>query len=186
MENDFSKIVDEVLVDVDTLNERIRELGKDITQCYADVEEPVLLVGILRGAAIFMSSLAININKPVLIDFMAVSSYGQSSESSGVVRIMKDLEETIEGKHVLIVEDIIDTGLTLSYIRQNMIDRGAKSVRIATLLDKPERRKVEVPVDFVGFKIPDEFVIGYGLDYAQNYRNLPYIASLKREVYENN
>jgi hypoxanthine phosphoribosyltransferase len=142
-----------------------------------------MLVGILKGAVIFMAELAKNIDMPVLMDFMAVSSYGKSSTSTGVVRIIKDLDCSIEGKDILIVEDIIDTGLTLSYLTDNLKKRGAKSVKICTLLDKPDRRKADVPVDYRGFTIPDEFVVGYGLDYAEQYRNLPYVAALKEEVY---
>ncbi len=130
-----------------------------------------------------MADLAKSINMPVLMDFMAVSSYGKSSTSTGIVRIIKDLDCSIEDKDILIVEDIIDTGLTLSYLTDNLKKRGAKSVKICTLLDKPDRRKAEVPVDYRGFVIPDEFVVGYGLDYAEQYRNLPFVAALKEEVY---
>lgn len=174
-------VVKEVLVTEEEIQAKVKELGKRITDDYKG--KNLMLIGILKGAAIFLSDLARNIEIPVLIDFMAVSSYGNSSESTGVVRIIKDLESSIDDKDVLIVEDIIDTGLTLSYLTDNLRKRGAKSVKIVTLLDKPERRKVEVPVDYIGFTIPDEFVIGYGIDYAEKYRNLPFVASLKEEVY---
>lgn len=173
--------IKEVLVTEEEIQLKVKELGERITSDYKG--KNLMLVGILKGAAIFLSDLARNIKMPVLIDFMAVSSYGTSSESTGVVRIIKDLESSVDDKDVLIVEDIIDTGLTLSYLTDNLKKRGAKSVKIVTLLDKPERRRVEVPVDYVGFVIPDEFVIGYGIDYAEKYRNLPFVASLKEEVY---
>ncbi len=174
-------VVKEILVTEEEIQQKVKELGQRITKDYQG--KNLMLVGILKGAVMFLSDLAKNIKIPVLIDFMAVSSYGHSSESTGIVRIIKDLESSIEDKDILIVEDIIDTGLTLSYLTDNLKKRRAKSVKIVTLLDKPERRKVEVPVDYVGFVIPDEFVIGYGIDYAERYRNLPYVASLKEEVY---
>ncbi len=174
--------VKEVLVTEEEIREKVKELGERITNDYKG--KNLMLVGILKGAVMFLSDLARHIKIPVLIDFMAVSSYGTSSESTGVVRIIKDLETSIEDYDVLIVEDIIDTGLTLSYLTDNLRKRNAKSVKIVTLLDKPERRKVDVPVDYVGFTIPDEFVIGYGIDYAEKYRNLPFVASLKEEVYK--
>lgn len=175
-------IVKEVLVTEEEIQSKIKELGERITADYKG--KNLMLVGILKGAVMFLSDLAKNIKMPVLIDFMAVSSYGSSSESTGIVRIIKDLESSIDDKDILIVEDIIDTGLTLSYLTDNLRKRGAKSVKIVTLLDKPERRKVEVPVDYTGFTIPDEFVIGYGIDYAEKYRNLPFVAALKEEVYK--
>lgn len=174
-------VVKEILVTEEEIQQKVKELGQRITKDYQG--KNLMLVGILKGAVMFLSDLAKNIKIPVLIDFMAVSSYGHSSESTGIVRIIKDLESSIEDKDILIVEDIIDTGLTLSYLTDNLKKRRAKSVKIVTLLDKPERRKVEVPVDYVGFVIPDEFVIGYGIDYSERYRNLPYVASLKEEVY---
>lgn len=172
--------VKEVLVTEEEINEKVRELGRRISEDYKGKD--LILVGILKGAVIFMSDLARNIDIPISMDFMAVSSYGSSSESTGVVKMIKDLDCSIKDKDVLIVEDIIDTGLTLSYLTDNLNKRGANSVRICTLLDKPDRRKAEVPVDYYGFVIPDEFVIGYGIDYAEKYRNLSYIASLKEEV----
>ncbi|NLX62146.1 MAG: hypoxanthine phosphoribosyltransferase [Tissierellia bacterium] len=173
--------IKEVLVTEEEIKEKVMELGEQITNDYRG--KNLMLIGILKGAVMFLSDLARHIKIPVMIDFMAVSSYGSSSESTGVVRIIKDLESSIEDYDVLIVEDIIDTGLTLSYLTDNLKKRKAKSVKIVTLLDKPERRKVDVPVDYVGFTIPDEFVIGYGIDYAEKYRNLPFVAALKEEVY---
>ncbi|NLW23439.1 MAG: hypoxanthine phosphoribosyltransferase [Tissierellia bacterium] len=174
-------VIKKVLLTEEVIEARIKELGKQISEDYKG--KNLMLVGILKGAVIFMSQLAKNIDIPVQMDFMAVSSYGKSSESTGVVRIIKDLDCSIEDKDILIVEDIIDTGLTLSYLTDNLKKRGPKSVKIVTLLDKPERRKADVPVDYTGFVIPDEFVVGYGLDYAEKYRNLPFIAALKEEVY---
>lgn len=176
-------IYKEILVTEEQIQNRLNELGKEINISYKDDNRDLIVVGILRGAVMFMSDLISKLDMDLIIDFMAVSSYGSSSISSGVVRILKDLEEDIQDKNILIVEDIIDSGLTLNYLTRNLKDRGANSIKIATLLDKPERRKVDVPVDFVGFVIPDEFVVGYGLDYNQKYRNLPFIASLKEEVY---
>ena len=147
-------------------------------------DKDLVVIGILKGAVIFMSELIKNIELPLIIDFMAVSSYGKSSISTGEVRIIKDLDFSVEGKDLLIVEDIIDTGLTLNYLTDILKKRGASSVKICTLLDKPERRSVEVNVDYLGFEIPDEFVVGYGLDYAEQYRNLPYVGALKEEVYK--
>ena len=141
------------------------------------------MIGVLRGAVMFMADLARAIAVPVMIDFMAVSSYGTSTSSSGIVRILKDLDEEVAGKHVLIVEDIIDSGLTLSYLVDNIKSRQPASVRICTLLNKPERRKVDLEVNYNGFVVPDEFVVGYGLDYAEKYRNLPFIGILKPAIY---
>lgn len=174
-------VVKDVLLTEEEIALRVSELGKEITKDYQGKD--LLLVGILKGAVIFMAELCKNIDLPLMIDFMAVSSYGNSTKSTGEVRINKDLDFSVEGKEVLIVEDIIDTGLTLSYLTDNLKKRGANSVKIVTLLDKPDRRNVEVKVDYLGFSIPDKFVVGYGLDYSELYRNLPYIASLKEEVY---
>ena len=173
--------VKEVLLSEEEIETRVKELGKEITKDYEG--KNLLVVGILKGAVIFMAELCKHIDLPIMIDFMAVSSYGSSTESTGEVKIIKDLDFSVEGKDVLIVEDIIDTGLTLSYLSEILKKRGANSVRIATLLDKPDRRNIEVKVDYLGFSIPDEFVVGYGLDYAELYRNLPYIAAIKEEVY---
>ena len=156
--------------EVDT---RIRELGEQISAQYAG--ESVHLICVLKGGVFFMCELAKRISAPVSMDFMCVSSYGDGTSSSGVVRIAKDLDEAIEGKDVLIVEDIIDSGRTLYYLINILKKRNPKSIKLCTLLDKPERRERDVDVDYVGFEIPDEFVVGYGLDYAQKYRNLPYI-----------
>lgn len=169
-----------ILFDENALQKRVEELGRQITQDYAGQE--LLLIGILRGAAVFMADLIRHIKIPISYDFMAVSSYGDSTRSSGVVRIQKDLNENVEGRHVLIVEDIVDTGLTLKYLLENLQSRNSASVKICCLLDKPDRRKVDVPIDYEGFSIPDLFVVGYGLDYAQRYRNLPYIGILRDEL----
>ena len=142
------------------------------------------MIGVLRGAVIFMADLARSIKRPMDIDFMAITSYGLSTNSSGVVRIIKDLDEVVEGRHILIIEDIIDSGLTLNYLVDNIKSRKPASVRICTLLSKPDRRKVNVTVDYNGFIIPDHFVVGYGLDYAGKYRNLPFIGVLKPEIYQ--
>ncbi len=175
------KEVKEILLTEEEIGLRVKELGVEIERDYQG--KNLLLVGILKGAVIFMAELCKNINLALMIDFMAVSSYGNSARSTGEVKIVKDLDFSVEGKDVLIVEDIIDTGLTLSYLTDNLRKRGANSVKIVTLLDKPDRRNIEVKVDYIGFSIPNEFVVGYGLDYAELYRNLPYVASLKKEVY---
>lgn len=177
----MKKAIKEVLLTEEEITTRVKELGEEISKDYQGKD--LLLVGILKGAVIFMAELCKNIDLPITIDFMAVSSYGNSSRSTGEVKIVKDLDFSVEGKDVLIVEDIIDTGLTLAYLTDNLRKRGANSVRIVTLLDKPDRRNIEVKVDYLGFSIPDEFVIGYGLDYAELYRNLPFVASLKEEIY---
>lgn len=173
--------IKEVLVTYGEIQDKVEEIGKKITKDYQDKD--LMLVGVLKGAFMFLGDLAKNIDIPLTIDFMAVSSYGNSTESSGVVRILKDLEGGIEGKDILLVEDIIDTGLTLSYLVNNLKSRGAKSVKICTLLDKPERRLVNVDIAYKGFDIPDEFVVGYGIDFAEGYRNLQDICILKEEAY---
>lgn len=152
---------------------RVKELGEEISAVYGD--QPVCLICILKGSVFFTCELAKRITSPVELEFMSVSSYGSGSTSSGIVRIVQDLGTSIEGKNVLVVEDIIDSGRTLSYLLENLKTRNPKSLRLCTLLDKPERRVVDVKVDFVGFEVPDRFVVGYGLDYDQQYRNLPYI-----------
>ncbi len=172
----------EVLFTKEQIHNKVKELGKKITEDYKDKD--LMLICILKGSFIFMSDLCKEIDLPLTLDFMAVSSYGNSTQSSGVVRIIKDLEENIEGKHILIIEDIIDTGLTLSYLINNLKSRGSKSIKICTLLDKPERRKSQVKPDYLGFTIPDKFVVGYGLDYAEKYRNLPFISVLKEDIYK--
>lgn len=155
------------------VEKRIKELGEEISKVYGD--EPVCLICILKGSVFFTCELAKRITSPVELEFMSVSSYGNRTSSSGVVRIVQDLQTSIEGKNVLVIEDIIDSGRTLSYLLENLKTRNPKSLRLCTLLDKPDRRVVKVDVDYVGFVIPDEFVVGYGLDYDQKYRNLPYI-----------
>ena len=155
------------------VNGRIQEIGRQISRDYEG--EKVHLVCVLKGGSFFMCELAKRITVPVTFDFMSVSSYGSETESSGVVRIVKDLDEPLKDRNVIVVEDIVDTGRTLSYLLEMLKDRGPKSLRLCTLLDKPERRVVDVHVDYTGFQIPDEFVVGYGLDYDQKYRNLPYI-----------
>jgi hypoxanthine phosphoribosyltransferase len=174
--------VERVLLSEEQLAARILEIGAEITADYAGKE--ILMIGVLRGAVVFMADLARAIKVPVAIDFMAVSSYGAGTSSSGVVRILKDLDENVEGKHVLVVEDIIDSGLTLNYLVDNLKSRQPASIKICTLLNKPDRRKVDVDIAYNGFTIPDHFVIGYGLDYAEKYRNLPFIGVLKPEIYQ--
>lgn len=178
MEENIGKI----LLSREELQKRVAELGDEITRDYNG--KNLLVLGILKGAVPFMSDLIREIKVPLAYDFMAVSSYGASTHSSGVVRILKDLERSVEDVHILIVEDIIDTGLTLKYLKENLAARNALSVKVVTLLDKPERRKVEVVPDYNGFAIPDEFVVGYGLDFNEGYRNLPYIGVLKPEAYD--
>ena len=166
----------EVLVDEETLRARVTELGEEISADYAGRD--LLLVGVLKGAVFFMADLMRHLAIPCEIDFMAISSYGDSTDSSGVVRILKDLDINIEGRHVLVVEDIIDSGLTLSYLIRNLEAREPATLEICALLTKPERREIDVPVRYVGFEIPNRFVIGYGLDFAERYRNLPYVGVL--------
>ncbi|NJO04294.1 MAG: hypoxanthine phosphoribosyltransferase [Chloroflexaceae bacterium] len=178
MHNDIERI----LLHQDEITQRIVELGTQIARDYS-AEDDLLLVGVLKGCMMFMVNLAIAIDLPLAMDFIAISSYGQSTESSGVVRLIKDLDTDITGRHVLIVEDIIDSGLTLDYLRSQLLRRNPASLRICALLNKPERRQADVQVDFIGFDIPNEFVVGYGLDYAERYRNLPYIGVLKPDVY---
>ena len=168
--------IGEILVQADDLQHRVRQLGEEISRDYAGKD--LLLVGVLKGAVFFLSDLMRHIDVPCEVDFMAVSSYGSSTDSSGVVRILKDLDAPLEGRDVLIVEDIVDSGLTLQYLLRNLRARGPATVEVCALLTKPERRKVELPIKFVGFEIPDRFAIGYGLDFAERYRNLPYVAAL--------
>lgn len=170
-----------ILISEEEIKSRVMELGKQITRDYQNKD--LLVVGILKGAVPFLADLIRQIKIPLKYDFMAVSSYGASTQSSGEVRILKDLDSSVENKHVIIVEDIVDTGLTLKYLQENLSRRKPLSMKIATLLDKPERRKTEVNPDYNCFVIPNEFVVGYGLDYNGDYRNLPYIGVLKPEVY---
>ncbi len=168
----------EVLVTAEALQQRVAELGREITRDYAG-DRSLLLVGVLKGAVFFLSDLMRYIEVPVEVDFMAVASYGSATDSSGVVRILKDLDASIEGRDVLIVEDIVDSGLTLQYLLRNLGSRNPASLEVCALLTKPERRKVDLPTRYVGFEIPDRFVVGYGLDYAERHRNLPFVAALE-------
>jgi hypoxanthine phosphoribosyltransferase len=170
--------VGEVLVDAETLQRRVVELGEQISRDYAG--RSLLLVGVLKGAVFFLADLMRCIDIPVELDFMAVASYGSATDSSGVVRILKDLDVVIEGRDVLIVEDIVDSGLTLQYLLRNLGSRDPATLEVCALLTKPERRKVDLPTRYVGFEIPDRFVVGYGLDYAERHRNLPFVAALTR------
>ena len=162
-----------ILFDEHTLANTVERLGTQISRDYQGQE--LLVICILKGASVFMADLIRKIDLPIQIDFMAVSSYGHSTQSSGVVKINKDLDTDIENRHILIVEDIIDSGLTLKYLSENLQSRRPKSLKICTLLDKPERRKTHLNIDYTGFEIPDVFIVGYGIDYAEHYRNLPYI-----------
>lgn len=184
MQTELGKFVDRILVSEEEIQRRVQELGHEITEDYKDDDADLLLVGILKGSVIFMADLIKTIGLPIEIDFMSVSSYGDSTTSTGDVRILMDLGQKIEGKNVLIVEDIVDTGYTLSYLKANLESRHAKSVRIVTMLNKVERRAVDIEADYIGFTIPNEFVIGYGLDFEQKLRNLPFVGTLKAEYYE--
>lgn len=171
----------EILFTEAEIAELVSDLGKRLSADYRDLNP--LVVCVLKGAILFMSDLVRKMDIPLEMDFMAVSSYGESSESSGVVRIIKDLDAPVEGRHVLIVEDIIDTGLTLKYLIDILKRRNAASLKVVTLFDKPERRTVDLVPDYRGAEVPNEFVVGYGLDYSQKYRNLPYIGALKPDIY---
>lgn len=173
--------IQEVMYSEETLQAKIKELGETLSRDYAG--RTPLVICVLKGAFIFMSDLVKNMNIPLELDFMAVSSYGKATKSSGVVKILKDLDAPIEGRDVLIVEDIIDSGLTLSYLIDVLERRNASSIKVVTLFDKPARRTVELEADYRGFIIPDAFVVGYGLDYAEQYRNLPFVGVLKPEIY---
>jgi hypoxanthine phosphoribosyltransferase len=170
--------IGEILVQRDDLEHRVRQLGEEISRDYEG--KVPLLIGVLKGAVFFLSDLMRHIDVPCEVDFMAVSSYGSATDSSGVVRILKDLDMPIEGRDVLIVEDIVDSGLTLQYLLRSLKTRGPSSLEVCALLTKPERRKVELPCKYIGFEIPDKFAIGYGLDHAERHRNLPYIATLRQ------
>jgi hypoxanthine phosphoribosyltransferase len=173
--------ISHIVLSEDEIQTRVAELGAEISADYGD--ESVLLIAVLRGAAIFVADLSRAVSSPVELDFMAVSSYGSSTKSSGVVRILKDLDETIEGRNVLVCEDILDTGLTLKYLLKNLASRKPKSLEIVALLSKEGKQRVPISCKYVGFAVPDEFVVGYGLDYAERYRNLPYVGVLKPAVY---
>ncbi|MGG7179026.1 hypoxanthine phosphoribosyltransferase [Clostridium paraputrificum] len=178
MRNDIK----DVLFSEEEIIKKVKEMGEVISQNYKG--KNLIVVGVLKGSVLFASDLIKNITVPCEIDFMAVSSYGNSTETSGVVRILKDLDHNIEGKDILIVEDIVDSGVTLDYLLKYLKARKANSIEIATLLNKAARRKTEIDVKYIGFEVPDEFIVGYGIDYAEKYRNLPFIGTLKPEVYE--
>ncbi|HEU5212226.1 MAG TPA: hypoxanthine phosphoribosyltransferase [Gaiellaceae bacterium] len=179
-QTELERVVAEILVDQDALAERIAELGDEISEDYDGRD--LLLVGVLKGAVFFMADLMRHLRVHCEVDFMAISSYGAATDSSGVVRILKDLDINIRDRHVLVVEDIIDSGLTLSYLVRNLSAREPASLEICALLTKPSRREIEVPVRYVGFEIPNRFVIGYGLDFAERYRNLPYVGVLNERL----
>jgi hypoxanthine phosphoribosyltransferase len=179
-QTELERGVEEILIDEETLKARIVELGDEISADYAGRD--LLLIGVLKGAVFFMADLMRHLTVPCEVDFMAISSYGAATDSSGVVRILKDLDINIRGREVLVVEDIIDSGLTLSYLMRNLASREPASLEVCALLAKPERRLIEVPVRYIGFEIPNRFVIGYGLDFAERYRNLPYVAVLSEDV----
>jgi hypoxanthine phosphoribosyltransferase len=171
-----------VLFTEEQIAARVAELGRQLSEDYAN-KNP-LMICVLKGAVMFMADLVKRVEIPLEMDFMAISSYGAASKSSGVVRILKDLERPIEDRHVVIVEDIVDTGLTLKYLREHLLHRRAASVKVVALFDKPEGRAVDIVPDYYGFTVPNQFIVGYGLDYAERYRNLPYVGVLKREVYD--
>ena len=174
---DGNHAIGETLVSAEDLERRVREMAAEISRDYANRD--LLLVGVLKGAVFFLSDLMRQLEIPVEVDFMAVASYGSATKSSGVVRILKDLDAPIEGRDVLIVEDIVDSGLTLQYMMRNLAGRNPRTLEVCALLVKPERQKVDLPTRYVGFEIPNRFAIGYGLDHAERYRNLPYVAALK-------
>ena len=179
-QTELESAVGEVLIDTDALSARIAELGTEISSDYGGRD--LLLIGVLKGAVFFMADLMRKLTIPCEVDFMAISSYWASTDSSGVVRILKDLDINIEGRHVLVVEDIIDSGLTLSYLMRNLESREPATLEVCALLTKPDRREMEVPVRYIGFEIPNRFVIGYGLDFGERYRNLPYVAVLSDDA----
>ncbi len=180
--HDLENDVANVLIDEERLQQRVRELAEAILDDYQDIED-LLLVCVLKGAFVFLADLSREMQRPHQVDFMGISSYGSGTRTSGAVRIVLDLKQDIAGRHILIVEDIIDSGRTLEYICRNLMARSPASLRICTLLNKPTRREVDVQVDYLGFEIPDEFVVGYGLDFDEIYRNLPYIAILRPEIF---
>ncbi len=175
--------IEKVLISEEALKEKVTELAAKISEDYTGKD--LLLISVLKGGFVFAADLFRALSIPASVDFMAVSSYGASSKSSGVVKILKDLDRPVEGKDVLIVEDILDSGVTLNYLKDLLLRRGVKTLKICTILNKPDRRKADIYADYVGFDIPDAFVVGYGLDYDEKYRNLPFVGILKREIYEN-
>jgi hypoxanthine phosphoribosyltransferase len=179
-QTELERAVGEILIDEETLAARVAELGAEVSSDYQGRD--LLLIGVLKGAVFFMADLMRHLTVPCEVDFMAISSYGDSTDSSGIVRILKDLDINIEGRDVLVVEDIIDSGLTLSYLMRNLESREPASLEVCALLTKPARREIDVPVRYVGFEIPNRFVVGYGLDFAERYRNLPYVAVLSQEL----
>ncbi|MBO4339017.1 MAG: hypoxanthine phosphoribosyltransferase [Clostridiales bacterium] len=174
--------IQEILLSEEQIKETVEKLGRQISEDYRD--KNLVLVSVLKGSVVFMADLMRNVTIPCEIDFMAVSSYGKGTKTSGNVKIIKDLDRSVEGMDLLIVEDILDSGRTLSYLREMLKQRNANSIKICTLLDKPERREADIKADYFGAVIPDAFAVGYGLDYAEKYRNLPYIGILKPSVYE--
>ncbi len=175
------KDIKEVLFNEEDIKKKVKEISKEISRDYKGKD--LVVVGVLKGSVLFAAELIKGITIPCEIDFMAVSSYGDATESSGVVRILKDLDHSIEGRDILIVEDIVDSGITLSYLTKYLKARKANSIEIVTLLNKPARRKKDIHVKYIGYDVPDEFIVGYGIDYAEKYRNLPFIGVLKPEVY---
>ena len=178
-QTELERAVGEILIDEETLSARVAELGVEVSADYQGRD--LLLIGVLKGAVFFMADLMRHITVPCEVDFMAISSYGDSTDSSGIVRILKDLDINIEGRDVLVVEDIIDSGLTLSYLMRNLESREPASLEVCALMTKPARREIDVPVRYIGFEIPNRFVVGYGLDFGERYRNLPYVAVLSDE-----
>ena len=179
---DLRDDIQSILIDEEQLKDRVQELGAQLEEDYRHVED-LLLICVLKGGFVFLADLIRALERPHQLDFMGISSYQAGTESSGAVRIVMDLKQAIADRHILVVEDIIDSGHTLAYMRRNLLARSPASLRICTLLNKPSRRTVDVPVDYIGFDIPDEFVVGYGLDFAEIYRNLPFIAVLKPEIF---
>lgn len=178
MNSEFNNPNLEILFTAEQISTRIAEIGAEITRDF--VGKDLILIGVLKGASVFTADLMRQIDLPLSLEFMAISSYGKAFRSSGEVKIVKDLDVSVEGKHLIVIEDIVDTGLTLSYLLENLESRGAASVKLAALLDKPDARKREVKIDYSGFKVPNEFLVGYGLDAAERYRNLPFVAVLKQ------
>ena len=180
VQTELEQAVGEILIDEVTLAARVAELGAEVSEDYQGRD--LLLIGVLKGAVFFMADLMRHLTVPCEVDFMAISSYGDATDSSGIVRILKDLDINIEGRHVLVVEDIIDSGLTLSYLMRNLESREPASLEVCALLTKPSRREIDVPVRYVGFEIPNKFVVGYGLDFGERYRNLPFVGVLSEHL----